>query len=521
MTVAPDAPTLTIGGSLEARDALAAGRRTHRLTIDADAQPRIEHAAARIQRAVDAGEWVYGVTTGFGSNSDIQIDEADAAALQRNLLVSHALGEGDPLPAEVVRLALLLRIHALAQGHSGIRPTTLAALIALYENDILAVVPERGSVGASGDLAPLSCLALPLIGEGRVLSVAGSVPAAEALQAAGLSPITLSYKEGLALVNGMQVSLAIALFAAYEAETALLAADLCAALSTEALAGRSEASDARMHAVRRHPGQSASARRIRSMLGGSELVDVEHGRIEGKRRAPQDSYGIRCAAQVHGATEDGMRYAQQVFAREIMAVTDNPLVFDEDILSGGNFHGEPVALAADHLRLCTHELGSISERRTATLVDPNLNEGLPPYLAPERGLHSGFMIPQYVAAALVSETKGLCFPASADSIPTGAGIEDHVSMAPIAARRAREVSRRVHAILAIEALCAAQAIELRALPAGPLARQVVERIREAIPFRDVDAPWDDTLERATGLIASRALIAGTPCDEAPLFGHAG
>jgi histidine ammonia-lyase len=466
---------------------------------------RVKASAARIARAVKDGEWVYGVTTGFGSNASQGIDRADAARLQRNLLVSHALGEGEPFPDEVVRLALLLRLHALARGASGVRPATLRALARLYENDVLAEVPCRGSVGASGDLAPLSCLALPLIGEGRVRRRGRSEPARRALARAGLRPVELSYKEGLALVNGMQVTLAVALLALEAAEQALLAADVAAALTWDALAGRREALDERLHAARPHPGQAASAARIRRVVAGSRLVGARVESIPGKRRAPQDAYGIRCAPQVHGAAADGMEYARTVLEREIDAATDNPLVLGGDVLSGGNFHGEPLALASDHLKLCTHELGSISERRLATLVDAHMNEGLPPYLAPEAGLHSGFMIPQYVAAALVSETKTLCFPASADSIPTGCNVEDHVSMGPIAARRAREVAERVHSVLALELLAAAQAVELRGRKPGRGSARVIALLRTVVPFRRRDEPWDDALPRVAALVASGAV----------------
>jgi len=507
VTGTPKRRTLVIGADLSVEQALAGAREPHRLRLAPGAAGRIDASTARIRRAVADGEWVYGVTTGFGSNAVQPIRAEDAPALQRNLLVSHAFGEGPPLPDGTVRLALLLRIQALAQGHSGIRRSTLDALIALYEHDVLAVVPCRGSVGASGDLAPLCHLALPLIGEGRARVAGRTLGAKAALGKAGLHPVELSYKEGLALVNGMQVTLAVALRALEHAEVLLRTADAAAALTTEALAGRSQALDPRMHAVRRQPGQQVSARRIASVLRGSKLVDADIAEIPGKRVAPQDAYGIRCAPQVHGASIDGVAFARGVFAREIDAVTDNPLVFEEDILSGGNFHGQPLALAADHLRLCVHELGSISERRTATLIDPHMNEGLPAYLAPAAGLHSGFMIPQYVAAALVSESKGLCFPASADSIPTGANIEDHVSMAPIAARRAAEVADLVESVLAIELMAAAQAVELRVHAPARRSAAIVAAVRRAVPFRAKDAPWKDALVRMKALVRDGTIAA--------------
>jgi len=498
---------LEIGRHLSLEDALLGARGPGRLRWHAPAKRRATASAARIERAVKDGEWIYGVTTGFGSNAIHGIAKEDASALQENLLVSHAFGAGDPFPDETVRLALLLRIHALARGWSGVRPSTVEALIRLYEADVLAVVPCQGSVGASGDLSPLSFLALPLIGQGRVRVGGVEMDARRALRRAGLRPVRLAHKEGLALVNGTQVTLACALRALEAAYTALLTADVAAALTTEALAGRSAALDARIHEARGHPGQCDSALRIRHVLEGSLLVDAPIESIHGKRKAPQDAYGIRCAPQVHGAVADGLAYAEEVLAREVDAATDNPLVFGEDVLSGGNFHAEPVALAADHLKLCVHALGSISERRTATLVDAHMNEGLPAYLAPTPALHSGFMLPQYVAAAIVSENKVLCHPASADSIPTGANIEDHVSMGTTAAKNAMRVADNVHTVLAIECMAAAQAIELRDLAPSPRSAAVVELIRTALPHRTVDAPWGGALERARALVRSGAVAA--------------
>ncbi|MCC7138817.1 MAG: histidine ammonia-lyase [Planctomycetes bacterium] len=514
---------LTVGRHLSIEDALEGARAPTRLRWDPAARRRATTSAARVARAVARSERVYGITTGFGSNAVHGIDRADAEALQRNLLVSHAFGAGDRFPDEVVRLALLLRIHALARGHSGIRPSTVEALVALYEHDVLAVVPSQGSVGASGDLSPLSFLALPLLGVGRVRVRGRETDAARALARAGLSPVTLAHKEGLALVNGTQVTLACALLAWSRARTALLAADVAAAMSTEALAGRAAALDPRVHVARGHPGQIASAARIRAVVAGSRLVDAPPASIPGKRTAPQDAYGLRCAPQVHGAAADGLDYAGAVLAREVDAATDNPLVFGEDVLSGGNFHAEPVALAADHTKLCVHELGSISERRTASLVDAHMNEGLPPYLAPTPALHSGFMLPQYVAAALVSENKVLCHPASADSIPTGANVEDHVSMGTIAARNAMRVADHVHAVLAIELMAACQAVELRRLRPGPRSAAVLALVRSAVPFRRVDAPWGDALERVRALVADGrvAAAAGIGGEGRPRRGRGG
>lgn len=496
---------LTVGRHLSVDEALAGAKAPTRLAWDPVARRRAEASAARIARAVEEDERLYGVTTGFGSNAVHRIAAKDAALLQENLLVSHAFGAGAPFEDEVVRLALLLRIHALAKGYSGVRPSTVRALMRLYEEDVLAVVPRQGSVGASGDLAPLSYVALPLLGKGRVRRHGVEMDAKAALKRAGLRPVTLAHKEGLALVNGTQVTLACALLALETARTLVVAADVAAALSTEALAGRAGALDPRVHDVRGQPGQKASAARIRAVVRGSDLVEAPIAEIPGKRIAPQDAYGIRCAPQVHGAAADGIAFAEGVLAREIDAATDNPLVFGEDVLSGGNFHAEPVALAADHLKLCVHELGSISERRVATLVDAHMNEGLPPYLAPVPALHSGYMIPQYVAAAIVSEDKVLCHPASADSIPTGANVEDHVSMGTIAARNARTVADNVLSVLAIEFMTAAQAVSLRKRRPGAGSAKVLRLVRRSVPFLEKDRLWGDALARVRAIVLSGAL----------------
>ncbi len=500
------AQALLLGGRLDAADALEAIASPRRLAFAPGAAGRIDASARRIADAVRGGERVYGVTTGLGSNADRAVGSDDVSVLQERLIASHAFGDGPPLPDATVRLAWLLRIHALARGSSGIRRTTLDAMIRLFEAGIVADVPSRGSVGASGDLAPLAFLALPLLGLGTVRVAGRRMPARDALREAGLEPVALAAKEGLALINGMQVSLAIGLRALARAERAVLLADLAAALTMEALAARRDALDPALHRARGHRGQVASARRIRSLVAGSRLVGAPADRFPGKRTAPQDAYGTRCAPQVHGAVADAIAYVRGALEREIDAVTDNPLVLDGRIVSGGNFHGEPIALPLDHLRLAVHELGSISERRTATLVDPKLNEGLPAYLVPEAGLNSGFMIPQYVAAAQVSESKQLCFPASADSIVTGAGIEDHVSMAPIAARRTEDVLDLVESVLAIEVLVACQAIDLRPFAPAPRTAAAKSVVRAAVPFRDADRPWDDALVAAKRAIDDGSLL---------------
>lgn len=432
--------------------------------LSAAAAARVNASAEVVARAARSGAAVYGVTTGFGSNRDTNIAAEDAEQLQHRLVVSHACGVGAPLPSEVVRGMMLLRICALSRGFSGIRLSTLQRLVDLLNHRIHPVVPERGSVGASGDLCPLAHVSIALIGVGEVDAPGGRTGAAEALAAAGLEPVRLTYKEGLALLNGTQCMTSIGLVATIRARRAVVLADAACALSLEALAGRIEAFDARLQAVRGRRGQQTVAARVRNLTAGSELVGCRPGQIDGKREFVQDPYSLRCAPQVHGAALDVLDHVEAQLLIEADAVTDNPIIFPEsgDILSGGNFHGQPIAMALDYLKIALADLASISERRTARLVDKSLNEGLPAFLVTNPGLNSGLMIPQYVAAALVSEAKTLAVPASTDTIPTSANMEDHVSMGQHAGRQALAILALLEQVIAIELFVAAQAVSLRA-----------------------------------------------------------
>src|SRR5919197_4305541 len=438
--------------------------------LDVHARARMTEARQVIDDLVAAGEVVYGVTTGFGDLATTFVPPEDSERLQENLLMSHAVGVGNSLPRDVVRAMLLLRANTLALGHSGCRPLIVDQLLAFLDNGLHPVVPEQGSVGASGDLAPLAHLALPLIGRGQVELNGQTRPALVALREVGLDPLRLKAKEGLALLNGTQMMSAIGALLAADAERLIRTANVAAALSAEALLGTDVAFAAAYQLARPHPGQVGVAAELRHLLRDSGLQRAHHGTAH----KVQDPYSLRCVPQVHGAVRDALDHLRRILDIELNSATDNPLVFPDGatvpsaavatgggrVISGGNFHGEPIALALDFAKLALAELGSISERRTALLVDARLNGGLPAFLTPDPGRNSGMMLLQYTAAALVSEDKVLAPPASADSIPTSANQEDHVSMGAIAARHARTVLEHVEQVLAIELLCAAQALDL-------------------------------------------------------------
>ena len=491
-------------------ESVALGRSGVRL--DPGARRRVEEARAVIDRLVASGEVVYGVTTGFGSLASTFVPPERARELQERLLLSHAAGVGEPLPTPVVRAMLLLRANTLALGHSGCRPEIIERLCEMLAQGLHPVVPSQGSVGASGDLAPLAHLALPLIGHGSVELEGRLQPAAEALAALGLAPLVLEPKEGLALLNGTQMMTAIGALSLAAAERLARTASVAAAMSTEALRGTEVAFSAAYQSTRPHPGQVRTAAELRWLLRDSELQRSHHA----DSHRVQDPYSLRCVPQVHGAARDALAYLHGVLDIEMNSATDNPLVFPEGgrvpedalatghglVISGGNFHGEPVALALDLAKLAIAELGAISERRVALLLDPRLNDGLPAFLGAASGLDSGLMILQYTAAALASESKVLSHPASADSIPTSANQEDHVSMGSIAALHLRRVLEHSERILGIELICAAQALDLRldAQPGTRPGRGVEEahaRVRTAIarlehdrePGPDLSAAW--------------------------------
>jgi histidine ammonia-lyase len=472
--------------------------------LSADCWPQVEASAAAVAAVVARGAPVYGVNTGFGKLASVRIPDADLAILQRNIVLSHAAGVGEPLPLPVVRLVIALKMTSLAQGASGIGRATLELLEALFRADILPVIPAQGSVGASGDLAPLAHMALALIGEGEVFARGVRMASRDALAAAGLQPATLGPKEGLALLNGTQFSTAHALAGLFGAQDLLQAALVTGALSTDAARGSDAPFDPRIHALRRHRGQVDTAAALRALLAGSAIRAshlVDDDRV-------QDPYCLRCQPQVVGACLDQLRHAALVLWREANAVTDNPLVFAEDgqMISGGNFHAEPVAFAADMIAMAICEIGSLAERRIAMLVDPALS-GLRSFLTPKPGLNSGFIIPQVTAAALVSENKQRASPASVDSIPTSANQEDHVSMAAHGARRLLPMADNAMAVIGIEWMAAAQGCDFHAPlhTSAPLAAAMA-LLRTRVAHLDDDRHIQPDMQAAIDMVKSGALL---------------
>ena len=468
------------------------------VTLDDAARPGIRASAALVHKAAQGGAAVYGVNTGFGKLANQRIAQPDLETLQLNLLRSHAVGVGEPMAERVVRLIMLMKAASLARGYSGIRELVIDRLFAFYSLGITPVIPCQGSVGASGDLAPLSHLCLPLIGEGEVFFQGARMPALQALQLASLEPIRLTAKEGLALINGTQVSTGLAIDGLLATERLFEAALVSGAITLDAVRGSDGPFDARIHAVRGQPGQIDCATAYRALTAGSE---IRKSHLEGDDRV-QDPYCLRCQPQVMGACLDQMRYATQVLVREANAVTDNPLVFAETntLLSGGNFHAEPVALVADALAVVIAEIGAIAERRIAMLVDTVVSR-LPAFLTPEPGLNSGFMIVHVTAASLASENKSLAHPASVDSLPTSANQEDHVSMATFAARRLQNMLRNTEYIVAIELLAAAQGIEfLRPLKSSTVLESVLALIRSVSPAMMIDRSLAGDMEQVRELV---------------------
>jgi len=463
----------------------------------------IDASRAVIERALGDGKAYYGLNTGFGVLANKRISDEQVAELQRNLILSHAVGVGEPLPREISSLMLRLKVHALAQGFSGVSRQTFERLLWLDKRCLTPFIPSRGSVGASGDLAPLAHLALPLIGQGRVW-VEGErdpLPAAEVLRGHGVEPIALQAKDGLALINGTQLMSAHAAFVLHRAMNLVRLADVVSAMSLEALQGSVTPFDVRIAQLRPHAGHGIVAGNIRELLRDSEILESHRdcGKV-------QDPYSLRCVPQVHGASRDALIHANGVVETEINSVTDNPLVFEDGaIISGGNFHGQPLALVIDYAAIALAELASISERRSYLLLSGH--DGLPRLLMKETGVNSGFMIPQYTAAALVSENKVLCHPASVDSIPTCLGQEDHVSMGSIGALKLVQVLRNVEHVLAIEMMTAAQALDYRLpLKAGRGVVAAHEYIRSRIPHREADGVFRDDLEGALSLVQTPAIV---------------
>ncbi|MFZ0204656.1 MAG: histidine ammonia-lyase [Roseiarcus sp.] len=474
-------------------------------TLDPACWPQVEASAAAVARTVRKGEPVYGVNTGFGKLASVRIAEADLARLQRNIVLSHAAGVGEAAPAPIVRLMMALKLGSLAQGASGVRRETLALLQTMLARGMTPVVPVQGSVGASGDLAPLAHMAAAMIGVGEVFFEGRRLPAEVALADAGLAPLALGPKEGLALLNGTQFSAAYALAALFEAERLFQSALLSGALSTDAARGSDAPFDPRIHALRGQRGQIETAAALRDLMAGS-AIRASH--LTNDDRV-QDPYCLRCQPQVMGAALDILRQAAATLASEANGVTDNPLIFTDpdEALSGGNFHAEPVAFAADIIALAVCEIGSLSERRIAMLVDPALS-GLPAFLTPKPGLNSGFMIPQVTAAALVSENKQRAYPASVDSIPTSANQEDHVSMAAHGARRLLPMIENACGVIGVELLAAAQGCDFHAPLASSEPLEALRRlVRSKVPHLDDDRHFHPDMEKAIQLVRSGAAIA--------------
>jgi histidine ammonia-lyase len=473
--------------------------------LSSDALVAIDKAAASVDRIVAGGKTVYGINTGFGLLAQTRIPADKLADLQRNLILSHSCGLGDALPRNTVRMMILLKLIGLGRGHSGVRREVIDALQHLLDADALPLIPAQGSVGASGDLAPLAHMVAALMGEGRI-DLAGEVlPAANALERLGRKPLILAPKEGLALINGTQASTAIALDALFLGERVFAAALHAGALSVDALKGSCAPFDDRIHAARGQPGQIAVAAALRGLLDGSEIVTSHHDcdRV-------QDPYSFRCQPQVMGASLDLLVNAARTLRIEANAVTDNPILFpdSDEVISGGNFHAQPVAFAADIIAMALCEVGSISERRTSVLVDPNMSR-LPAFLTDDGGLNSGLMIPQVTAAALVSENKSLAFPASVDSIPTSAGQEDHVSMAPIAARKAVQIARNAAGVVAIELIAAAQGVDYHApVKTSAKLQKLHDQVRALSPHLQTDRYWADEMAALQAAVLTGTLSGG-------------
>ena len=475
-----------------------------RVKFDEAVVETIKDSRQIIKDILNTGKVVYGVNTGFGKFADVRIKKEKTEELQKRLVLSHAAGVGSPMPQDIVRLMMLLKIKNLSHGYSGARLKIVKMLADMLNKNITPFVPQKGSVGASGDLAPLAHIAAVMIGEGEAFIDGRKMSGAEALAAKKMKPLALGAKEGLAVLNGTQAIQAYGIMSILKARNLIKSADIIGAMSLEALLGTLTAFDERIHRIRRHPGQLLAAKNVKMLLQDSPIVK-SHILSDHK---VQDAYCLRCIPQVHGAVRDGFEYVQSVFEREMNGVTDNPLVFPDngDVLSGGNFHGEPAALAADYLGIIISELANISERRIEHMLDPAVSE-MAGFLTEEGGLNSGFMIAHVTAAALVSENKVLTHPSSVDSIPTSANKEDHVSMGTFAARKALEIIENVTNVLAVELVCAAQALDLRApLEPAPATAKILGTVREVIAHWKVDRYMKKDIDAAAELIESGRIV---------------
>jgi histidine ammonia-lyase len=492
--------TVVVDGSpIKVDDVVAVALGRARAVPGADLDARMEPARALVERLVENDETVYGITTGFGALANTRIRPDQATEMQYDLLRSHAAGVGPYVEPEIVRAMLLCRARTLAQGYSGVRPEIVRFLLALLDSDIIPAVPSQGSVGASGDLAPFAHLALPIIGEGEILVDGVAVPSGPVLEEAGIEPLQLLPKEGLSLLNGTEGMLAHGCLAVHRATQLVDATDSAAALSVEALMGSSRPFEHRIQALRPHPGQVKSAARIHALLQGSQIDASHHDDFAHK---VQDAYSLRCAPQVHGAVRDTINFARTVFDIELGSVVDNPIVFamDDDVVSGGNFHGQPLAFVLDYLAIAVTELGSISERRVDRLLDPHRSSGLTPFLATNPGVSSGYMITQYTAAAIVAQNRVFSHPASVESIPTSGMQEDHVSMGWGAARKLEMVLTNTARVIAVELMCAAQGVDQRPMDPAPGTMRVHDTVRSVCAQLVEDRPPGPDIMKIAALI---------------------
>lgn len=499
---------------LSVDDVVAAARYRRRVDLGPNAVAAVQRSRGVVDRVLEAQEIVYGVTTGFGRFADRVIPPAELGRLQHNLIMSHSVGVGEPLDSVTTRAMILLRVSALARGYSGIRLETVQALIGMLNAGIIPLIPRKGSVGASGDLAPLAHLALVLIGHGQAWVDGELLPGGDALRRGGLRPVTLGAKEGLALINGTQLMSSLGCLLCAEAANVMDVADIAGAMTLDAVRGSARPFDARIQQVRPHPGQIAVAAHLRALLGGSEILQSHRHDI---RHKVQDPYSLRCMPQVHGASRATLAHCREVMEIEINAATDNPLVFPDDgaIISGGNFHGEPLAMAMDYLAIGLAELADISERRIEVMLDPAFSE-LPPFLTMRGGVESGFMVSQYTAAALIAENRVLSHPASVDSVPTSANQEDHVSMGVTSGLKAGQILRNVEAVLAIELLAATAGIDFRRpLRSSPALEAVHSLIRTRVPRVSEDRPMYGDVEAVSAMVRSGEIAAAakSACDD--------
>lgn len=490
------------GSNLKFQDIVNVARNFYTVEISEKAKENMNASRALVDELAGSGKVEYGITTGFGKFSDVHISKEETKALQRNLIVSHACGLGNPLDEEIVRAVMLLRANALAKGYSGIRVSTVETLVEMLNRKVHPCIPEKGSLGASGDLAPLSHMVLVMIGDGEAYYEGVKLDGMEAMRRAGIPIVELVEKEGLALINGTQVMTAIGSLAVYDSLNLCKTADIVSSMTFEALRGIITAFDDKINQVRPHPGQIKTARNMVKLTEGSELI-TDQGEIR-----VQDAYTLRCIPQIHGAGKDAVNYVKNVLDIEINSATDNPLIFTNEgqVISGGNFHGQPIALAMDFLGISLSEFANVSERRLERLINYQLND-LPPFLTEKGGLNSGFMIAQYSAASMVSENKVLAHPASVDSIPSSANQEDHVSMGTTAARKAREILKNAQRVLAIEMLAAAQALEFRkGFKKGKGVDEAYKLVRENVPPLKEDRVMYRDIEKCISLVAGGDVV---------------